>query len=224
MWRLCCRVQSADPEDPWLQLEWGQTLIALGGEAALKDASVHMEVATAIFSRIQQELHDSTAAVGGADSSGNGQPAKQKKHGKQQGSTAAAKRLSSTYTALDGKTPFTPETALEAATLPLERFKQAASTSSAPASKALFCEMFKRLCHLRLQMVVLVQQTSTAGGTGDSGAAPGSVTAGLRRVSNMKAVLNAKAAGRRCLIELSEKRGCEEQADEIRRLVGRGTD
>lgn len=37
---LVHRVHSADPEDPWLQREWGEVLVA---EKRYKDAAVHFE-------------------------------------------------------------------------------------------------------------------------------------------------------------------------------------
>jgi hypothetical protein len=197
-------------------------MLALGGLASLRDAAMHLEVSSAIFNHIVQELQaDSTAK--------HKQPA-----GQQKGQSARAKQLAG-YTALDGKTALTPVKALEAAMLPLEQFTAAAVNATSPASRELSCEMLKRLCHLRLQMVVLVQQQQqsasnngagggSSGANGGSSSSNGGVTAGLRQASSMKAVLNAKAAGRRCLVELSERRGCEQQAEEIRRLIGRGTD
>lgn len=193
----CFRVQSADPEDPWLQLEWGQTLIALGANNALKEAAMHMEVASALFARNMQRLQEVDASAADA---------------------AVLTKLGQ-VTALDGSA-LTPEALLEAAIMSLERFKQAAATADSVEARGAYCEILKRLCHLRLQMVVLVQQSSTAEG-GHSRQEKG-VTAGLRGVSATKLVLNAKAAGRRCLTELSEQRGCEKQAEEMRRMVGKG--
>jgi uncharacterized membrane protein YgcG len=179
---------------------------------------MHLEVSSAIFNHIVQELQ--TAATQSQPSTS--QPKQQ---------SAKTKQLAG-YTALDGKTKLTPVKALEAAMLPLEQAKAAAADASSQTGKEMYCEMLKRLCHLRLQMVVLVQQQQQSGSNGagssgsgsNGGSGSGSVTAGLRQASSMKAVLNAKAAGRRCLVELSERRGCEPQAEEIRRLVGRGTD
>jgi hypothetical protein len=201
--------------------------MALGGQAALTDAARHIEVSSAIFNHIVQGL--ATAGTQPAPSSSQ--------HAAQ---SARAKQLAG-YTALDGKTKLTPVKALEAAMLPLEHFKAAAVNASSQSAKEMYCEMLKRLCHLRLQMVVLVQQqqqqqqsgNNGAGGSSSSsssssgsndGSGSGSVTAGLRQESTMKGVLNAKAAGRRCLVELSERSGCEAQAEEIRRLVGRGSE
>jgi hypothetical protein len=196
--------------------------MALGGQAALTDAARHLEVSSAIFNHIVQELQTAGTQPQGSTS--------QQHNAK----SARAKQLAG-YTALDGKTKLTSVKALEAAMLPLEQFKAAAANASSHSAKEMYCEMLKRLCHLRLQMVVLVQQqqqqsdnngaggsSSTSGSNGGSGS--GSVTAGLRQASSVKAVLNAKAAGRRCLVELSERRGCEQQTEEIRRLVGRGTE
>jgi len=39
-------VQSADSEDPWFQLEWGE-IVAL--ENRMKEASLHLQVAAALF-------------------------------------------------------------------------------------------------------------------------------------------------------------------------------
>ncbi|WIA32001.1 hypothetical protein OEZ86_002854 [Tetradesmus obliquus] len=223
--KLLHRFQSADPEDPWLQLEWGATLLALGGLASLRDAAMHLEVSSAIFNHIVQELQPDSGA---ANQAARSQSQQQKRQ------SARSKQLAG-YTALDGKTKLTPIRALEAAMLPLEQFKAAAVNATSQDGRGLYCEMLKRLCHLRLQMVVLVQQLqhsasngaadgSSGANGGGSGSSSGGVTAGLRQASSMKALLAAKAAGRRCLVELSERRGCEQQAEEIRRLIGRGTD
>jgi uncharacterized membrane protein YgcG len=185
---------------------------------------MHLEVSSAIFNHIVQELQAASTQPEHGSST---------KHHK--GASARSKQLVG-YTALDGKTALTPVRALEAAMLPLEQFKAAAVNASTQAGKELYCEMLKRLCHLRLQMVVLVQQQQQQsagnggggsggnGGSSSSSSGNGGVTAGLRQASSMKAVLNAKAAGRRCLVELSERRGCEQQAEEVRRLIGRSTD
>lgn len=197
---VCCRVQSADPEDPWLQLEWGQTLIALGGDAALSEAAMHMEVASAIFTKIMQQLQD--VGMAGAQAVAN---------------KALLGKLGQ-ITALNGSA-LTSEAALEAAILSLERFMVATSSANSVEVQEAYCELLKKLCHLRLQMVVLVQQSTAAAGgrqLEDNGAA-----AGLREASATKLVLNAKAAGRRCLLELSEQRGCEKQAVEMRHMVGK---
>ncbi|WIA11866.1 hypothetical protein OEZ85_011952 [Tetradesmus obliquus] len=223
--KLLHRFQSADPEDPWLQLEWGATLLALGGLASLRDAAMHLEVSSAIFNHIVQELQPDSGA---ANQVARSQRQQQKRQ------SARSKQLAG-YTALDGKTKLTPIRALEAAMLPLEQFKAAAVNATSQDGRGLYCEMLKRLCHLRLQMVVLVQQLqhsasngaadgSSGANGGGSGSSSGGVTAGLRQASSIKALLAAKAAGRRCLVELSERRGCEQQAEEIRRLIGRGTD
>lgn len=223
--KLLHRFQSADPEDPWLQLEWGATLLALGGLASLRDAAMHLEVSSAIFNHIVHELQPDSGAANQAAQSQSQQQKRQ---------SARSKQLAG-YTALDGKTKLTPIRALEAAMLPLEQFKAAAVNATSQDGRGLYCEMLKRLCHLRLQMVVLVQQLqhsasngaadgSSGANGGGSGSSSGGVTAGLRQASSMKALLAAKAAGRRCLVELSERRGCEQQAEEIRRLIGRGTD
>ncbi|KAF8071070.1 Tmtc4 [Scenedesmus sp. PABB004] len=181
--KLLHRVQSADPEDPWLQLEWGESLIAHSGGAGLRDAAMHLEVASAMFMRAHQQL----SAGGGVG-----------------------------VTALDGAA-LTPESALEAAAQPLESFRAAVRAGGAPPSgpgAAGYCELLKRLCHLRLQQVVLAQQAQAAEQQGDAGAAQ----------HTAMAALNAKADARRCLLELTERRGCEAAAEEIRRLVGRGAD
>ena len=43
---VCVQVQSADSEDPWFQLEWGE-IMAL--ENRVKEASLHLQVAAALF-------------------------------------------------------------------------------------------------------------------------------------------------------------------------------
>lgn len=183
-----------------MQLEWGQTLIALGGDTSLKEAAMHMEVASAIFTRLMQQLQDT------------GAPSTARPVG------AAMDRKLALVTTLDGA-PLTPESALDAAIMSLETFRAVAASANGSNVQTSYCDVLKRLCHLRLQMVVLVQQqTASAGPQGDGKG----VTTGLREASSTKLVLNAKAAGRRCLVELSEQRGCEKQADEMRRLVGKG--
>ena len=40
------QVQSADSEDPWFQLEWGEIMVL---ENRVKEASLHLQVAAALF-------------------------------------------------------------------------------------------------------------------------------------------------------------------------------
>lgn len=190
-----CRVQSADPEDPWLQLEWGETLFAVGGPAALKEAAMHMEVAAAIFTKVLQQLQES--------------PLKDAKT-----ATSIEKKLSQ-VTALNGQR-LTPEAALEAANLPLERFKKAAAADT--GGQGAYCEVFKRLCYLRLQIVVVLQKGSGSAQALRQSADEDSSN-GRRSTSSAKLLLHAETGVRRCLLELSELRGCEQHATELRQTV-----
>ena len=52
---FCRRVQSVDPEDPWLQWEWAETLLALN-PANLKESSTHFQVSAALFMQISSKL------------------------------------------------------------------------------------------------------------------------------------------------------------------------
>jgi hypothetical protein len=49
------RVQSVDPEDPWLQWEWAETLLALN-PGNLKEATTHFQVSAALFMQISSKL------------------------------------------------------------------------------------------------------------------------------------------------------------------------
>eukprot|EP00879_Flechtneria_rotunda_P010231 GHRR01010697.1.p1 GENE.GHRR01010697.1~~GHRR01010697.1.p1 ORF type:complete len:543 (+),score=175.66 GHRR01010697.1:144-1631(+) len=191
--KLLHRVQSADPEDPWLQLEWGQTLIALGPETNLANAAMHLEVASAIFSRLQHQLQPGH----GAESSAH---------------VSISKDVNTGITELDGKTRLTPTTALEAAMMSLEVFVTRAANNSQPSFHAGACETLKRLCHLRLQMLAITQQAVSASKV--------DAAAGVASHSkSLKAALNAKKAALTCLAELSGRPGCEPQALDVRQLM-----
>lgn len=49
-----CRFQTAEPENPWLQLEWGETLIALNASRAI-EGFTHFEVAVAMLKTNPQD-------------------------------------------------------------------------------------------------------------------------------------------------------------------------
>jgi hypothetical protein len=153
----CCvrcvprRVQGADPEDPWLQHEWGVTLLALGPSSNLKEAATHLEVSAAIFAKAAQDLLV-----------------------QQQGSSQSRQAGGSkALTELDGKTLLSPLTALHAAMRPLAAFQEAATDSTDRQIVPQLCEMLQRLCHLHLQAVMLLQQQRRAGAGGGSDEAEG---------------------------------------------------
>lgn len=162
--KLLHKVQAADPEDPWLQLEWGAALLALGGDPAsnLRDAAMHLEVAAAMFAKASQDLL-------GASSSGAG-------GGGEQG------RKLLHLTELDGTTPLSPMRALEAAMRPLVVFRDAAQAAGGKGvAVAQLCETLQRLCHLRLQTVALLQQQEQQGGGGVGDAAKAAAIGAVRQ-------------------------------------------
>lgn len=151
VWYASCRVQGADPEDPWLQYEWGVTLLALGPSSNLKEAGTHLEVSAAIFAKAAQDML-----------------------AQQQGSSQSSQPGGSkALTELDGKTSLIPLTALHAATRPLTAFHEAAAGSTDSGVVAQLCEMLQRLCHLHLQAVMLLQQQRQPGTGGGSDEANG---------------------------------------------------
>lgn len=185
------RVQAADPEDPWLQQEWGAALLALGGAPGsnLRDAAMHLEVAAAIFAKASQDMMG--AMPQGAGSSGGEQATRKLLH----------------LTELDGTTPLTPLSALEAAMQPLVVFRdaaEAAATGSGDVTAAQLCETLQRLCHLRLQTVALLQQQQQQGG--DGGADAAMATAALSAV-------------RQCMDDISRRPACAAQAAQLRKMV-----
>lgn len=187
------RVQAADPEDPWLQLEWGAALLALGGGPGsnLRDAAMHLEVAAAIFAKASQDM---LGAAQGGSSGGGGEQA-----------SSARKLLQ--LTELDGTTPLTPLSALEAAMRPLVVFRDAAEASASGGghlTAAQLCETLQRLCHLKLQTVALLQQQQQGGGGGGGGGA------------NAAAALSAV---RQCMEDISGRPACAAQAAQLRKMV-----
>lgn len=168
-------MQAADPEDPWLQYEWGTTLLALGPALTLKDAAMHMEVAAAIFAKVSQEI--ATA--------------------QQQGVSIPK---GSQLTELDGRTPLTALSALQAAMRPLVAFLEAADAASA-AEQGLVeqaCDVMKRLCHLKLQVVLVRQQQQAA---------------------DQQGLQDAMKAARQCMADIEQRPGCAAQAEKLRKMV-----
>jgi hypothetical protein len=137
-------VQSADAEDPWLQHEWGATLLAVSGVARASEAAVHLEVAAALFGRLAQHL----ALPGGAGAAADDQ--------------ALLARLAR-VTALDGESPLTALAAVGAAIGSLEVAVNATGSPAADVTSATHCEALARLCHLRVQQVGLLQQAGESG-------------------------------------------------------------
>lgn len=127
-------MQSADAEDPWLQLEWGATLLAVSGATRLSEAATHLEVAAALFGRVaQQQL---AAAQGGG------------------GAGAAPSEV----TALDGRTPLSAAAALEAAASAMQALRDATAPpcgAQQQVASATYCGALQRLCHLRLQAAII---------------------------------------------------------------------
>lgn len=190
---LYCRVQATDPEDPWLQYEWGATLLALGPTTHIKEAAMHMEVAAAIFAKASQDL------MAG---------------GQQQGAGAASANKGSQplmlhLTELDGQTPLTPLTALQAAMRPLATFIVAADevrgADDGVAGKQV-CDIMQRLCHLKLQVVLVRQQMQSAAAAGTAH----KLEEGLQ---------GAMKAARQCMADIGQRPGCSEQAAKLHQMV-----
>eukprot|EP00775_Hariotina_reticulata_P006105 gene6105-6343_t len=213
--KLLHRFQSSDPEDPWLQLEWGRTLIALRPQHNLREAARHFEVSSAIFSHLQQQLLLEQQQSASSEVSTMGGSSKTKQAIKKRPGLSSLTGL----TTLDGSTKLDPDSAFKAAMLPLEYFRAAAVDISDPEIRTVYCELLKRLCSLKLQMVAQVQQAgpkAEGAGGGGSGAGGGSESS-----MHVKVLLSAKAAARRCLTDLSEGQGCKQQAEDIMRMIGR---
>jgi len=212
------RFQSANPEDAWLQLEWGRTLVALRPHDGLMEAARHFEVSSALFRHIQQELlQEQQQQTSSSDVSSKDSSSKSRQTSKKGRGLSGFKGL----TTLDGSTPLDPESAFKAALLPLEYFKMVAADSSDPGVRVAYCELLMRMCSLKLQTVVQVQQATSKGEGAVGEAGGGSVAVGGSDSSaSVKALLSAKAAARRCLTDL-EGQGCKQQAEVIMRMVGR---
>lgn len=193
----CHRVQAADPEDPWLQAEWGATLLALGPTAHLQEASRHLEVAAAIFTKASQELMAQTAPA-------HGRPAEQRGAGGASGPHQPDSSKLLGLTQLDGKTPLTPLTALQAAVQALDGLQAVAGGSKDQVVVERVCDGLQQACYIKLHMVALMQQQQEQG---------------LVDRSQKEALQAAKGAGRQCLAELSQQPGCAVQAASLRKMV-----
>lgn len=186
-----CRIQASDPEDPWLHYEWGMTLLALGPNTQLKEASMHLEVSSALFTQASQDLLEAEQPASKRPTSG--QP--------------SGKRLLH-LTQLDSKTLLTSLTALQAAMQPLTAFQDAAATNTEPAVVARACELLQRLCHVRLQAATLLDhqhQRSVAGGASSEDAQV-----------DVGALQEAALAAQGCLQELNRRPGCAQHARHMR--------
>lgn len=190
-----CRVQAADPEDPWLHYEWGMTLLALGREGSMKEASMHMEVSAALFTQASQDLQEAEEP-GSSKHPSAGQP--------------GAKKLLH-YTELDSKTLLTPLTALQAAMRPLEAFQEAAVAETEPAVITRACELLQRLCFAKLQAATLLDQQHQRGAAGGASTGQYQVT--------LSAVREVAMAAQRCLQELGRRPGCAKHAEQLRKKM-----
>lgn len=146
---------------------------------------MHLEVSAAIFAKASQDILN--ARQGGNQGSNHPDGAKLLLH----------------LTELDGKTPLTPLTALQAAMQPLVTFKEAAAGSTDSDIVAQLCEVLQRLCHTQLQAVMLLQQQRQAGGSG----------------ADAKVLQEATEAARQCLTDVSGRPACTAQAAKLRKTV-----
>lgn len=191
------RVQAADPEDPWLQYEWGATLLALGGPSTsttqLKEASVHLDVAAAIFAKASQDMQ-----LAGGRGQGNSASS---------GSTKGGPRLLH-LTQLDGKTPLSPLAALQAALRPLELLRGAWARGGGAVQS---CDVLQRLCHLKLMLLQYLQQQAMA--------ASASASVSVSEDGRDRLLQDATAAGQACMSELNGLPKCQRQAETLRSMV-----
>jgi hypothetical protein len=206
------RFQSLDPEDPWLQWEWGEALLATDRAGRrMQEAAVHLEVAAAILSRLHERIAD--AEDGPAASPGALEPVGGADDGGAEGGGAGGgkqQRLSAAGRAegLDGRKLDAVE-ALGAAAGPLQRLVEVLTAMEAAGGRGweggpaalrhVRCEALLRLCHLRLRRALYPRRR---------GEAPGRA-----------AVLDARAEGRRC-VEGMRGGGCGAQASQLAKLIG----
>jgi hypothetical protein len=223
------RFQSADPEDPWLQWEWGATLLALdrGAGARTREAGLHFEVAAAIFGR--HHAHLSKAEAGDGSSGG----------GKEYNSVGTVSGFGSLED-LEGAR-MDADAMLVAASDALQSFVDLLPEALSPhgggggsgdgkagrgavdgAGKAdaqrlrggrdvgplsgereleeVRCDGLLRLCHILLQRAAHAKR---AGTPGQAAALPA-----------------AQAGARRCVARMQGDRSCREQVKELAKLLG----
>jgi len=226
------RFQSLDPDDPWLQWEWGKTLLALDRtHQRSQEAALHFEVAAAIFSR-----HHAQVAGGSAhgESRGGGGEGQQTEQGSMGGADSSRSGSSGTLSAVGGRLEdmrggrLGAEAALTAATDALQSFIDALAGSVGGDSSgggggteeshqrrqqqqqlvAVGEEKLSRLrCEALLRMCHLHLQRvayvqQRGGGAGKS------------------TVLSVKAGARRCVQRMQEDRACDNQVRELAKLIG----
>jgi len=155
-----------------------------------------MEVAAAIFTKASQELMTHAAPA-------HGRPAEQRGAGASGPKQPDSSKLLG-LTQLDGKTPLTPLTALQAAVQALDGLQAVAGGSKDQVVVERVCEVLQQQCYIKLHTVALLQQQQKQG-LGDG--------------SQKEALQAAKVAGRQCLAELSQQPGCAVQATNLRKMV-----
>lgn len=153
---------------------------------------MHMEAASALFVRMSQQLLDAEAAT------------RDKARGDTTSSSSSRKRNAglpgrTRVTALDGKTRMTAVSALQAAARPLEVLLAADTTASGGDARRPqgYCLALQRLCQLRLQVLMLIQQQR----------------------QQQPQQEPSQAAARSCMLQLSKQRGCEQQAAELQKMM-----
>lgn len=153
---------------------------------------MHLEVSAALFTQASQDLLE-------VEQPANKRPAS---------SQPKAKKLLH-LTQLDGKTLLTPLTALQAAVQPLVAYQAAAVGNTEPAVVARACELLQRLCHVRLQAATLLdqqRQQDLAGGLSS-------------KQAQVEALQEAALAAQGCLQDLSQRPGCAQHANQLRKKM-----
>lgn len=200
--RAYARVQTTTvwgPEDPWLHLEWGATLLS-SARLALRDASLdrlqqaarHLNVSALLFSHAAQKMLAAQGAEAVEGQHIGDLPVRQ-----------TAPEAAAKLTALDGR-PLSAVAALQAASQALEVFsnRTAVVAHGVADSKALWCAMTRNLCMLQLRWGDVLQEQCTGAHSNSPGDQSGTQN------------------GRDCLQRLSEHKGCEAHTAELLKLVG----
>ena len=213
--RLLHRFQSLDPDDPWLQWEWGAALLASGGARRAREAALHFRVAAAVFARHHERLARA-AAGGGADSGGDDDSgggggalssaaALEDLAGARLGARAALGLAAAVARDFVDLLPAAAPAAAAAAATTAEGVSGDGSGSGSGGAgggddlERLRCEGMLQECHLQLRRVLALQQ-GEGEGQGD-------------------AVAEAKRDARRCIQRIRSEAACAAEAAELGKLL-----
>jgi hypothetical protein len=94
---------------------------------------------------------------------------------------------------------------------PLAAFREAAGEVGAVDDGAVgqqVCDIMQRLCHLKLQVVLVHQQLQMAGAAGQG-----------RASISEEGLQGAMKAARQCMADIDQRPACSEQAAKLRQMV-----